>query len=504
LNPRLLRAVAVGAVVAFGAGLAVALHRTGHTQGDDFALYLRQARSLVDGDIGAVIADNRFAVLNSTTGFSPIAYPWGWPMLLAPFVEFWGLDYDRLKLVVVAAFCVWLILLYGIVQRRLGQVVALAFTAVFATAPFYLDHTDELLAEYPHLVAISLFIWWYDRIRRDHSLLTASTTQLVVLGLFVTAAFNIRRESIVLVAAMVGMQAFDVWHAAAPGHRLRGSLGVTRRDWQALVTPYASFVASMTMFHLLLPTDLLRKIGQGGDADGATSIDNRLGELPGTLTDQLGLGVHPVVGIVILAVAVAGAVIAVRRRPALDLMILLLAVFTTYAIADRGRKVDRYWLQVTVWIAYFAVVAVIAAGELAVRRRRRALALATAALLILVGVHLVTLRGDIEDARDFNSAGLVQFGPAHPEVAPVFDAVVELTPPDAVVAYFRARTMTLLTDRRSFQSTSADEIAANADYFVQRRNSRYWQPDLSDDDAEALGFESIWSNSTFEIWATGR
>ena len=35
---------------------------------------------VIDGDIGAVIADNRFAVLNSTTGFSPIAYPWGWPI----------------------------------------------------------------------------------------------------------------------------------------------------------------------------------------------------------------------------------------------------------------------------------------------------------------------------------------------------------------------------------------------------------------------------------------
>lgn len=44
--------------------LAIEPHRRGHAQGDDFALYLRQARSIFEGDIGAVVADNRFAVLN--------------------------------------------------------------------------------------------------------------------------------------------------------------------------------------------------------------------------------------------------------------------------------------------------------------------------------------------------------------------------------------------------------------------------------------------------------
>ena len=49
------------------------------TQGDEFALYLRQARSIFDGDIADVVADNRFSVLYSTGRFSPYAYPWGWP-----------------------------------------------------------------------------------------------------------------------------------------------------------------------------------------------------------------------------------------------------------------------------------------------------------------------------------------------------------------------------------------------------------------------------------------
>ena len=58
------RALTLGLVVGGAVVLAIELHRRGHAQGDDFALYLRQARSIFEGDIGAVVADNRFAVLN--------------------------------------------------------------------------------------------------------------------------------------------------------------------------------------------------------------------------------------------------------------------------------------------------------------------------------------------------------------------------------------------------------------------------------------------------------
>ncbi len=90
----------------------------------------------------------------------------------------------------------------------------------------------------------------------------------------------------------------------------------------------------------------------------------------------------------------------------------------------------------------------------------------------------------------------------NPQVAPIFDAVAEFTPPDAIVAYFRARTMTLLTDRRSFQTKSIERIAQNADYFAQRRNSTYWQPLFDATDARTTGFEEVWSNDTWILWRT--
>ncbi len=491
------RTLALPVVVLASALLAIALHRTGHTQGDDFALYLRQARSLFDGDIGQVVSDNRFAVLNSDSGFSPIAYPWVWPLLLSPFVHLWGLDYDRLKLVEVVAFCLWLVLLHGIVRRRIGWWPALTIVAVFGTAPAFLAHTDQLLTEFPHLAAVGVVIWWYDRIRSRDTLITAPLRDLIVLGALVALAFNVRRESIALLGVIAVMALYDLLGERSPSEGwFTATVETIRRTWREVATPFAAFAVTATLAQLLLPTDLLPDNG-----NSSRFLDDRLGEFPGILTDQLGLGAHPVVGIAILVVAVVGVVIGLRRRPTLDGPLALLAVLSALVISTHLRRVDRYWFQVTPWVVYFVTVALVATAQWALARRRRAvMATALAPLVVLAGAHMVVLRGDIHDARQYNDAGRVQSGPSNPQVAPVFEAVDTFTPPDAIIAYFRARTMTLLTDRRSFQTKNLDRIIQQADFYAERRNSTYSQPALTPSEARAAGFEEVWSDQRWILW----
>ncbi|MGA7758724.1 MAG: hypothetical protein WCA90_15730 [Ilumatobacteraceae bacterium] len=497
-SSRWLRTVALGVIVIGSGVLAVQLHRNGHTQGDDFALYLRQARSIFDGDIGAVIADNRFAVLNSDPAFSPLMYPWVWPLVLSPFVNLWGLDFDRLKLVEVAVFMAWLVLLHGIVRRRIGRLAALAIVAVIGTAPLYLAYTDQLLTELPHLAAVAVVIWWYDRVRTRSTLLSATRSDLVVLGALVTLTFNVRREGIALLAVIAVMQLYDVV-ASTERPRSPASMAATiRTGWRTLITPYVSFAIMATLFQLLLPTAL-----RPDNGNSPKFIDNRLGEYPEILADQLGFGTHPLVGIVVLGVAAAGAVVGVRRRPTLDLPLLVLTIVSTLMIGTHLRRVDRYWFQITPWVLYFATVALVALGA-AVFRQRQMLGrfVALAPLAAIVVAHLVVLPGKITDARDFDAAGRVQSGPTNPRSAPIFEAVSELTPSDSIIAYFRARTMTLLTDRRSFQTKNLERIAQNADYFAQRRGSTYWQPELTPGAARVAGFEEVWSDPTWILWKT--
>ena len=158
----------------------------------------------------------------------------------------------------------------------------------------------------------------------------------------------------------------------------------------------------------------------------------------------------------------------------------------------------------TPWVAYFATVALVAAFGWLFARWGRSVRIATAVALVPLGVlvvaHGVVLAGDISDAQQYNDAGRVQSGPSNPVVAPIFDAVDEFTEPDAIVAYYRARTMTLMTDRRAFQTKKIDKIIERADYYAERRNSTYWQPELTAAEARRAGFEEVWSDQRWILW----
>ena len=182
-------------------------------------------------------------------------------------------------------------------------------------------------------------------------------------------AFNVRRESIVLLGVIGVMALYDV---ASDGVRrqsggesfFNGVTQTVRTHWRAIVTPFASFAASAALAQLLLPTDLLPDNG-----NSSAFLDDRMREYPEILSYQLGLGENTAIGVAVLLVAVVGAVIGVRRRPTLDGPLLLLAVFSTLAVSTHLRRVDRYWFQVTPWVVYFATVALLAgAGWLLARR----------------------------------------------------------------------------------------------------------------------------------------
>ena len=206
---------------------------------------------------------------------------------------------------------------------------------------------------------------------------------------------------------------------------------------------------------------------------------------------------------IVIVVAVVGMVVGCRRRPGLDGPLAVITVLSALAISTHFRMVGRYYFQILPWVIYFVAVAVRAAIELVLRSdraRRWAPRLAVLPLLYLVVVHAVVLPGDIADARDFNRGGRQQVGPTSPAVTPIFDAVETYTRADDVIVYFRARTMTLYTDRLAIQTTNIDRVRERADFYAQQRGSTYYQPALTMEEAEDLGFTMVWSNSEWILW----
>jgi hypothetical protein len=515
-------------LVAFAAYVAVHLHRRGHTTGDDFALYLRQATSIFEGNIAQVISDNRL-LWSHSVGVTPQMYPWGFALILAPFVRLWGLDYGRLKDVEVVCFCVWLVLFHGIVRRRTGRAVAIVMTAVFATAPLYLVHTDQLLSELPHMLVVATVIWWLDRILLRHRLTEAPVSQLVVLGLLIVAAYNVRRESVVFVAVIAMAQLVDVLGARSAAHDLgqpspwrRGRNPLAQMPWRRLAIPYLSFAAGSAIAQFLLPSTLVPDNGNSrrfittrlfnlNDPDRCPNPSSRsCANYPKHLLLQLGLDERPVYGLIVICLAVAGAVIACAKSPRLNVPLVTLMATTMLVIGTHFRMVARYYFQVTPLVVLFlTILLVTAAAEVAMivrsgsaRVRNVMVGLALAPLAWLVVIHLWSIPSKIDAAARFNDSGSVQSGPTNPKIEPAFEMVEEHTRPDDIIVFYRARTLTLYTDRRALQlgTTAISTMTELGDYFMQNKQSNYSQPVATPAELEALGYEIVAEDTYWRLW----
>lgn len=497
-NVRLWSGIALGVVIAAAAFAATRLHRNGHLTGDDFTLYINQARSLFEGNIGQVITDNRFLWKNSV-GVTPQMYPWGFPILLSPIVRLWGIDaFGKMKLVEVACLCAWLLLFHGVVRRRAGRIAALAVTAMFATAPVYLLHTDQLLTEFPHMAATALFLWWLDRVLGRGNLTTATIRDLAILGLLMVTAYNVRRESLVLIAVVGATQLVDLARSRPTWQQM---------PWRQLAAPHLTFAVGTFAFQLLLPSTLVPDNG-----NSRKNITERLfTDYPKQLTQHLGLGTHPLFGKIVMALALVGAIVACIRRPRYNVPLLVLAATTMLVVGTHIRMVSRYYFQITPILVYFVVRLGIDLVELTMTGRRlgvtaRRAVLATLVLPVLwaATVHVWVLPSRVDAAQRFNDSGQVQSGGDTPRHRAAFDAIIRYTEQDDVVVFYRVRTMTLYTDRRGVQTSLVDKAQRLGDYFMQNLRSDYSQPKVSEATLLAMGWEIVWEDGNWRLWEINR
>ena len=474
------------ALVLAVAYVSVRLHRTGITWGDDWTLYLRQAESLNEGNIADVIADNRYNVDNAAQpGFSPYLYPWGFPLLLAPFARLFGDDWARLKLVGVVALCLFLCCFYAVIRRRIHPWAALGVVALIGTSFTYLRYTGYLLSEYPYMASAAATLWYLDRVRADgRRLHQATTRELVVLGLAAVWVFNIRREGIALIGAIVVAQATDLW----------GVTSLRTLPWRRMVIPVATFVAGVTGFQLLLPTALVPEY----DVSGLHQTWSKLGgPFRDAFVEQLGFDwLRREKLLVLFLVVMAGVVVRAVRAPRADLPLIVFAGGSMIAVGTIPAIADRYLLAVTPFAVYFAAQAVAAIPL----PRRAGTWAAVAGLTFVSAVHLTKLPGAIDEVQRRNDAGIVVEGPATASAQEAFDAVRTYTRQDDVVAFFKARAMTYFTGRRAIQSNRLLVVRERADFSLIRRGSTLSQALVSDEDARAMGWVKVWENNDWILW----
>ncbi|MDQ3573341.1 MAG: hypothetical protein M3378_05190 [Actinomycetota bacterium] len=482
-------------------------HFSGHDWGDDFALYMRQAKALTTGNIGEVISDNRFSVDNSGWHtFSPYSYPWGWPLVIAPFYAVFGLNYELFKFLEVIAFCVFLLAFFAIVRRRAGTRPATILTLLIGLSPSYVGATDTVLSDIPFLCSVGLSLWWMDRCRLG-GILGGGRHRLVILGLLLAYTYNVRREGIVLLFSLVALHL-----AVLAGTAVRAGSVQALRDlkWREVRLPYMTFLAAIVTFHLLLPTVLLPR----ASGAGVQNISSRLTYYQDILAQQVGLqdpgqpmqllGSEAAARFalaLLVMLAVIGVIGRLLYRLEEDSMLAAYLCGSSFLMLVSPYQEGRYLLTVTPLLGYFAYQALPSIAQL-VTSGNQALVRLTSVVPALAVAGLVTLNAQaLAHSTNYHlDYHYIAHGPESPDAQQMFTAVRDLTREDDVILFFRARAMTLYSDRPAIMGTNLDQLLKRADWYVMAKDSTYSQTLLTDEQAAAHGLAKKWENTGWVIW----
>jgi len=168
----------------------------GHEWGDDFAWYILQAKSILNGTTAEFMQQSEFTNTQSTTHVGPLAYPWGYPLILTPVYAVKGISPLALKLPALFFYAGFLICLYYLIKIRLTRTESLLIVSLFAFNPMLLQFEDQILSDFPFLffstLALLLMLKEDKRGALDYILIGISiflTTFMRATGIFLLGSF---------------------------------------------------------------------------------------------------------------------------------------------------------------------------------------------------------------------------------------------------------------------------------------------------------------------------
>lgn len=514
------------------------LQEGGHDWGDDFALYIRQALALSGGYVGQVTGDTHFALRHSGWPFTPEVYPWGWPLMMMPVVARWGIDYPKLKLLVTIVFLVFLALYHAVCRRRMGEAAALLIVMAVGVNFFFLSWTNNVLSEFPFMAAMMVGFVAFDRYQRSGSLWNDSRRPAIFLGLALAFAANIRREGYALPLGIVVAHAIEFirpmasMQASNASHRLtslRSAIESSREFLRRAYVPYATFLAALLAWQILLPSDLLPN--SKGVKPANFSANARW--YHGIVAEHLGLkdpgdtpirfGTHSAFGEAVgpallrllLVAAAVGLVLRFWVAPRQDGWLIGCLAGVAYVVFAAPFHDGRYFYVLSPWVLYFAAQSIPSAVTLARRRRigeigadtsvaarpvwpnRSASSLRCMVLLLVVWSNWPATSHAVDYHRKYS---YIENGPESPDSKDMFAAVERLVPTTDVIVFFRSRAMMLYTERRSVQHSDLMRLRTIAQWYMMERNSNYSQVLIQPGEEQRYGVEKVWENNRWVLW----
>jgi hypothetical protein len=467
----------LGLIVLVSSTLSFLMLTRGHPWWDDFAAYVMQAKSLLAWDLADFVRRNAFTIQNSSYPPGPVAYPWGFPLLLAPVYAIFGLNPLALKLVGIAAYGLFLVAFFFLARTRLDETDSLLLTGVFAVTPALLAANDLILSDLPFLACSTLGLLLADRYARS-----PRPGLGLVLGLTAFWSFFLRTTGLLLLAPLMIaslIQAWPDWKTA-----LKNSL-----------VPLLTCAVWLMLQFLLLPGGQDSYLSHFSMLTPARLLDNVLYYLwlPSWTFDKIpgGMFLYP-----LLILFLPFSLFSHFRRDAAFHAYSLLTLLVYIVWPERQGLRFIYPLLPLLFILALAGMRD-AIARLKAEWQTHAARVVSGfwSLLLVLGLGFSSYAAydNLSHGREIN-------GPFDNYSNQMFAFIREETPAESVIVFMRPRAMRLFTNRDAFMTENCPDLS-KGDYLVlHEKMGGNGQIPPEEVEACQVPLESVFNNKRFTIY----
>ena len=461
--------------------LGAATLTRGHEWGDDFASYIMQAESILNGTTREFVEHNSFTIFESSNQIGPVAYPWGYPLLLTPIYAIEGIHPLALKLPGVFFFAGFLICLYLLFKNRLPQTESLLLVSLFAFNPMLIGFLDQILSDIPFLFFSTLALLLITNNKQND-------LHFVLIGVTIFFAFFIRTTGILLLGSLIALGFFRIISKRADREFIRKSV----RD---LSISCITFGLLWLLSILIFPA--------GGESYLAQyqnfNIRNTFGLIYGYFqVFSLFFG-DTFIGQVLYYVVFVFFLIGVWvKRKEETLFIIFFSIWMLLLITWPFWQGPRFIFPLLPLFIYFAFQGMKFILEKPLENYTQiGRSIFYVFWLIIIGVFLfvsgthayVNLRNN----RAIN-------GPFDSYSREVYEYIGQKTPSDSVIVFFKPRAMRLMTNHDTLMSTECDRILKGNYLVLSRKVGKNQQIPPEEIDTCHLPLNEVLKNSRFIIY----
>lgn len=185
----------IGMLMLLSCAIILSIVQDGHCWGDDFALYISQAKALDSGGLNELFFQNKFSMDHSVELLGPYLYPFGFPLLLWPMLKIFGLHFFILKNFCALFFIFSIPIIFNLFKSSFKYwQYPFILIALLALNSSFITFSDNVLSDLPFFFFCFLSLFAFTSSKK--------LSKQIGLGFLIYFTYKIRDIGIILLPSL--------------------------------------------------------------------------------------------------------------------------------------------------------------------------------------------------------------------------------------------------------------------------------------------------------------